>query len=149
MKRSYKLPLFEGGFPTEILRYGMTVCPTFMCVVRSKLKSSGLEFLTRLEPWVESVEEKSSWPGTELLGGQRARIHKFRSDPNLLSILAAPPGGLWSWIGPAYPENLCLLRADSSPWFVSITHERDGFLNLSDSERHEFEAQTGHKLEPE
>ena len=43
-----------------------------------------------------------------------------------------------AWRQPDLPEDLCLLRADGSPWLATIAHEADGFLLLSEAEREDL-----------
>jgi hypothetical protein len=44
---------------------------------------------------------------------------------------------LYEWRQPNYPEDLCLLRQDRSPWLVSIAHENDSYLCLSSGKEKE------------
>src|ERR1039458_5099518 len=43
--------------------------------------------------------------------------------------------GLFAWRQPGLPENLCLLRADGSPWIVSIAADRIGYVEFTPFEK--------------
>ena len=49
-------------------------------------------------------------------------------------ILVKAADGLFDWLEPRLPEDLCLLRSDGSPWLVTITHERDAYFVMSREE---------------
>jgi hypothetical protein len=51
-----------------------------------------------------------------------------------VDVLGDAPG-LFAWLQPDRPENLCLLRPDGSPWVVSIAAERIGYVELTPFEK--------------
>lgn len=108
---------------------------TAMVVVRrpSDLTPAPRAFLEKLEPWIISKEAKSEWPGT-ILEGFAADIYTFRLDSDVVSVLQSTANGLYQWEQPDLPEDLCFFRPDGSPILVTISHERDSYLNLTETE---------------
>ena len=58
--------------------------------------------------------------------------------PETAKILGEAVEGLFDWIEPELPEDLCILRPDGSPWLVTISHEQDAYFQLSDKEKGEL-----------
>ena len=69
-------------------------------------------------------------------GHIRHRLERARSklSPGTASILAEVADGLFSWIQPNLPEDLCLFRKEGEPWLVSIAHEKDAYMVLPPEE---------------
>jgi hypothetical protein len=91
--------------------------------------------MTELHPYLLSEDQKTQWPGTMLLSDDSALVSRYSLTPQTSAILGGAVEGLFEWIGPGLPEDLCILRADGSPWLVTIAHERDAYLELRDGER--------------
>ncbi|HYZ85841.1 MAG TPA: hypothetical protein VE621_15630 [Bryobacteraceae bacterium] len=83
--------------------------------------------------FVTSVEECSEWPGTMLID-HTATVFTFRLAPRVIESLLHKASGLFDWLSPALPEDLCFFRFDGDPWLTTISHERVGALDLTDSE---------------
>lgn len=79
--------------------------------------------------------KSSRWPGTELLGAE-ADLFYCRLNAESAHLIKNATGHLYGWCHPNLPEDLCLLRNDREPWLVTITHEQDRFLVLTELERH-------------
>lgn len=47
--------------------------------------------------------------------------------------------GLYDWTAPELPDDLALLRSDGSAWLASIGHERDAWLELTQTEWKELQ----------
>ncbi|MGD0833791.1 MAG: hypothetical protein ABSA40_05110 [Candidatus Dormibacteria bacterium] len=84
-------------------------------------------------------------PGRELLGrlapslrseAISAGVRRLRYELSgaCIEVLGTAPG-LFAWMQPDRPENLCLLRPDGSPWIVSIAGDRIGYVELSPFEK--------------
>jgi len=43
--------------------------------------------------------------------------------------------GLYDWVQPNRPEDLCFLRSDETPWLATIAHEKDAYFELSGEEK--------------
>lgn len=52
-----------------------------------------------------------------------------------LQALCRRANRLYAWEQPLLPEDLCLLRSEQEPMLVSISHESDAYLLLSEDER--------------
>jgi hypothetical protein len=52
-----------------------------------------------------------------------------------VTVLQEATAGLYGWQYPALPDNLCLYRADGSPWLVSSAGARIGYLEVSPFEK--------------
>jgi hypothetical protein len=62
-------------------------------------------------------------------------LYRYTLDRDTVATLKATARGLYGWRHPALPQDLCLLRADGSPWLVSIAAERLGYLELAPFEK--------------
>lgn len=85
--------------------------------------AAGEEVVDRLSPQLRS-ESRS--------GG--IRLLRFELNQPCLDVLGEA-AGLFSWQQPSRPENLCLLRADGSPWIVSIAAESIGYVEFTPFEK--------------
>jgi hypothetical protein len=138
MSRKYFTLMTEprGDIYRRLLQYARGECVVALLVVRPTLPLSvtGENVLAQLEAYLQEQTESSEWPGTTLLDGV-ARVYRYRYAPECAAILARAAEGLYSWEQPHLPEDLCLLRADGEAWLVSIAHEKDSYLFLSDDEK--------------
>src|SRR5437016_3150195 len=87
-----------------------------------------------------SVEETSEWPGTVQGGGNKGslqgypRLHKFSLNQDTLHLLTIYASGLYDWLHPRLPEDLCFFDRNERAWMTTISHERDAYLTLTRSE---------------
>ncbi len=102
--------------------------------------------LRSLNPFLVYERPSLAWPGTRVLGGAMARVYKFSSTVDSLTILRQAARSIWDWLGPRYPEDLSFLRPSGRPWFISITHERDAFFKLVETELEDVERVFGEGL---
>lgn len=112
-----------------------------LVVVRpgEELEPTAVRLLSELKSFGDfPVELLSEWPGTKLLEGI-ARVQKFRIDPTVFRLLQTTAESLCDWQHPRLPEDLCLMRNDSSPILVTIAHGRDAYLVLSEEEAAEIQ----------
>lgn len=109
-------------------------CPYALFVVRPRpaLDSRGDSVLEILQGSLVDSYEATEWPGTRLLVGS-ARVYVVKLDV-AVDILARVAGGFFDWRQPSLPEDLSLLREAREPCLVTISHEKDGYLDLTDSE---------------
>lgn len=111
------------------------VCSTFLLVLRSaNLNLRGRSVLESLGPKLIKEENASEWPGTRLKR-DRARVFYFSLDAESSRLLKGAANGLYEWLQPNLPEDLCFLKSDESPYLVTISHENDSYLVLSSEER--------------
>jgi hypothetical protein len=120
----------------QLIDYSLDYCTIFLLVTRHSISvsKSAKDVLDRLQSFLFYQQEEASWPGTELLEGT-ATVYRYRLTPESASILTDVADGLFSWTQPQLPEDLILIRDDGSPLLVSISHEKDGYLELSTEER--------------
>jgi hypothetical protein len=109
--------------------------PYFSLVVRETLELDikGREVLNLLRPFLISEENVSEWPGTKLYNGT-AKLRIFRFNNETVSIILDFSSNIFDWKQPFLPEDLCLLRDDKSALFISISHEKDFYFELTDIE---------------
>jgi hypothetical protein len=89
--------------------------------------------LARLEVCRTGTVLADEWPGTILFGSQ-ATVHSFQVTAGLLQGMKALASHLFEWVHPAAPEDPCFFRADGQVLLVTIAHERDAYLMLTDSD---------------
>jgi hypothetical protein len=120
----------------ELLTYATEVCSQALLVVRRTLPlhGGGAKVLADLQPFLLKKRESREWPGT-ILSNSTASVFCYNFDSNCASILQNAAESLFSWLQPDLPEDLCLLKANEEPWLVSISHEKDSFLNLTYEEK--------------
>ena len=97
-----------------------------------------MELAEKLKPFLKQETIGLEWPGTLLAepeGGEGANIYQYRLIPESGQILKSVANGLYDWVRPELPEDLCLMRPGGSPWLVSIAHEKDSYLELTSEEK--------------
>ena len=126
----------KGSTYAQLLDFCSRHCSQVLLVVREWdwLEEEALETLEELRAYQVSATESSEWPGTKLLN-ETATVYRYTMRPELLDILKYSASGLFDWCEPAKPEDLCLLRDQDTPLLVSISHEQDAYLELTE---HEF-----------
>lgn len=129
----------RGSLYQQLISASLRYCQTFLLVVRHSppLAESGHATLRQLRAYLVDLEESPEWPGTRLFD-DRATVSRFQLNNETATLLSSTVDGLYSWMQPAFPEDLCILRDDGTPWLVSIAHERDGYLLLTSDESAEL-----------
>ena len=94
---------------------------------------NGQMVLDRLDPYLSEKKMQSQWPGTILLDSKEL-VFKYAICREFIDEIKKASMGVYSWIQPDLPEDLCLMRADKTPWFYSVAHETESYLELSDDE---------------
>ena len=114
---------------------GLSVCDKFLLVVRQtcSISAAATTLETRLRPYHLSQEDASEWPGTKLHSGS-ALVTYYAFNTHSASVLKSAAHGLYDWKQPDLPEDLCLLSPSGAPWLVSIAHESDAYLELTEKE---------------
>lgn len=132
----------------DLLDYALAECKYVLVVIRDtiQLNSKGQEVLGKLSNYLFKEKQSGEWPGTKLLNSQ-ARVLQFHYVPGSVEIVKGAVSSLYKWLQPDLPEDLCLLRADETPWLVTISHENDGYFVLLDQEKnHLFSALPQYRL---
>jgi hypothetical protein len=108
---------------------------TVILVVRdpADLTSGALTLLANLERWCIGKEKNSEWPGT-ILKNSSATVYTYKLESGVVSVLQDAADGLYEWVQPELPEDPCFLKADGSPTLVTIAHERDAYVRLTEPE---------------
>ncbi len=125
-----------GNLYLDLVDYATSQCEIALLVVQSTLHldPGGKWVLDQLAPFLNQKMESSEWPGTRLFG-KTAWVYHYNLGPECAAVLKRTTGALFDWTQPKLPEDLCFLRGDGEPWLVSIAHERDAFLYLSEEEK--------------
>jgi len=120
-------------------------CDRFLLVRQDHLWSArALETFRRLEPFLITSRRSNSWPGTTVGTVDQPStpgplVLEYQLVPVSLQILTSRAKGLYDWTAPELPEDLALLRPDTSVWLGSIAHERDAWLELTEPEWKELQ----------
>ena len=137
MMKNYTIRAEPTGHVYQaLLGLSLQHCETFILVVGSErlLERPGRDVLERLSPLVITRSEEQEWPGTKLIG-PTSTVWRFKLSDEAVGVLTSACDGLYDWVEPRLPEDPCLLRADGIPWLVTIAHERDAYMRLSETER--------------
>ncbi|HLC87869.1 MAG TPA: hypothetical protein VJG66_02330 [Patescibacteria group bacterium] len=121
----------KGKAYRNLITAASKFCSTGLFVIRNSVSTNDTvnDLLSELAPNLISKKEESSWPGTELIE-EVATVYKFKLNNETVAMLTNASESLFSWIQPALPEDLCLIRANGDPLLVTISHEHDAFLNI-------------------
>lgn len=130
----------RGSLYKDLVEWLIPRSDRFCLILRNSLSPAEVvsEALERLRPWRVSVEEVSAWPGTRLLGSATQYTHECSPSP--ADTLLELSGGLFDWIEPFLPEDLCFLTSSRHPLLVTIAHEREAYLDLTSAEEADLRA---------
>lgn len=119
-----------------LLDAALDCCDLGLLVERPAIDSSEQCRLvvSALRRWIREEENLDEWPGTKL-SGHTALVRRFCFNPGSAEVLKQFANSLYEWQQPTLLEDLCLLRQSGEPWLVTIAHERDGYLRISEKER--------------
>lgn len=110
--------LEKGGFACLVVRTNQALSP------------AGDHLLSALEDYIASDSLKSSWPGTMLLE-EKARVLTIRLAPESARLLETAIGPLSRPLEAGFPEDLGFLDSSGRPWFASISHEGQAFVEMN------------------
>ena len=114
-----------GADYDALLDTAVTQCAFIVLRTRaSAVDASAASVLAQLEPHRERRVDSPS-----------GVAHHFRLNRGTVAVLKSAARALFAWQPPDRPADLCLLRADGSPWLVSIAAERLGYLELAPFEK--------------
>lgn len=121
----------SGNKYHKLLNYAIADCSYALLVLRDsrELDSGAIRFIKRLSPFLYKEERTTEWPGT-ILFNHEATVFQYYFMDEFVAILNQSVSSLYEWQQPGFPEDLCLLRKDGSPWFVTISHEKDSYFLL-------------------
>lgn len=92
-----------------------------------ELGAEGLKLLGRLQPYHIQTLKEDGWPGQRLFG-HYADVHYFRCAPEAAAILLEYTSGLYSWVQPRLPDDLCFMKSGEA-WLINTAHEQSSYLN--------------------
>lgn len=126
----------KGDLYRHLLDYAVAECSVALLVVRPtiSIELSGRKLLNNLDKFLVSKSECSQWPGTVLLYGATAQVFQYKFNLESALLFKQAVSGLYEWVQPTLPEDLCLLRNTNEPWLVSISHEQDSYFYISKNE---------------
>lgn len=123
----------QGEVLAELLRYCGKKSERMTLVVRDMdLAESGKSLLTAVSSFLTQSTRSREWPGTILHSGD-ATVLTYAAGPDLVETLLASVTGLYAFTQPRFPEDPCFY-AGTSNLLVTISHERDAYLVLDESE---------------
>ena len=108
---------------------------TFSLVIRDyPFNKKQEEFLLKLSLYEVSRVLTKEWPGTRLLGKNSAYLFNYKFCQSSIDILNCFVKDLFELYEQNLPEDICLYREDSTPLFISISHEKDAFISVDEEE---------------
>ncbi|WP_437678723.1 hypothetical protein [Sorangium sp. So ce131] len=129
----------RGSVYGELMDFCCSIASTMLLVVRDPQIDPGASIkakLALLSPFLVDCAKESEWPGTVLYADE-ATVYRYSPGEGLQGLLMQQAAGLFSWVHPDAPEDLCFLRRDGGVLLVTISHEREAYMLLSSAE---FEA---------
>jgi hypothetical protein len=63
-----------------------------------------------------------------------AHIYRYSAIPEFAHLLKNATDSLYLWQQPFLLEDICFIRDDGNPIFVTISHEKDAYLELDEHE---------------
>jgi len=83
-----------------------------------------------LKPFLIKKYKSSEWPGTKLIGHE-ATIYVLHYNKETITILKKYTNSLFEWIQPNLPEDICFLDENENAILITITHEKDAFVEAN------------------
>lgn len=127
-----------GEIYERLLDFCLDYCDMASLVELFPLSEDGFRFMEKLALHLVSTKQGSSWPGT--ITAQIATLYSIRYCADSAHLLKKAVCGLYGW-GEFWQqserrllEDLCLFRTTGEPFLVTIGHEHDAFLDLTDEE---------------
>lgn len=114
----------KGSIYTELIDLASSICNQFILVKRNEIhiNESANIVLQELMPYLQQVKEQNKWPGTATLG-RPATIYYYSLNNESKEKLKKYADGLYSWVQPNLPEDLCFLKSDGQAWLINTAHE--------------------------
>jgi hypothetical protein len=127
----------RGATYTSLIEAARAACREVSLIQRGEgsYDAESARILRELAPYLLEERAVSEWPGTKLLSAAvPATLRKYPMSEGVLGVVAGAVSGLYEWNQPSRPEDLVFWRRDGEPWLVTIAHERDGYLVLTEVE---------------
>src|SRR5947209_7235344 len=120
----------DSSLYLKILDYSLKLDSKMVFVCRNGLNSDLNELV---HSHILKRERVSKWPGT-ISYSDKVQMYVIENKPVIIDKIKHLIPSLWDWKPAKYPEDLSFLRPNGIPWFVSITHENDAYMQLEDDE---------------
>lgn len=112
-----------------LLKWSLEKCAKFSLVWRASLpfNKKAINIERKLKPYFITEIKANEWPGTKIYGPANNIVRFYKLTPDSIEILKVA-GGIYSWIAPAFPEDLAFYNSEGRPWFASVAHEKMSFF---------------------
>ncbi|XYH95619.1 hypothetical protein ACMHYB_48765 [Sorangium sp. So ce1128] len=120
----------------QLIDFCCLMAPTMLLVVRDPQLDPGDSIKSQLDllsPFLLGSSREKEWPGTVLYADE-ATVYRYSSGEGLQERLKQQAASLFSWIHPDAPEDPCFLRRNGDVLLVTISHEREAYMLLSEDE---------------
>lgn len=97
-----------------------------------ELSINGQNLLKKLHFCLIDCKKQNSWPGTQTEGDSFVYYYKLNNDS--AEIIKKHSEGLYSWIQPNLPEDLCFFKHGRQEWIINVAHESFGGIKSNDIE---------------
>jgi hypothetical protein len=126
----------KGDLYKRLLDYSLNDCQYFQLIIRPDwpLSEKAKSVAEELNSFLVKKEQVSEWPGTIMFGGSPVTLLQYVLNPQSLRILKRLTPGLYHYLYPNFFEDLSILRPDGEPWLISVAHEKEGWMILSEIE---------------
>ena len=114
----------------KILNISKNRCKYFVFISRNAVDQEN-ELLKKLSQWYVDTYETYCWPGTIHFGKHPAKIYKYNLCAETINILNLLGLDILLANNREF-EDLSLLLDDGTPWFISITHEKEAMFKITD-----------------
>lgn len=125
-----------GSAYSELVEFCCLIASKMILVLRDPQIAPGdaiKQKLDRLEACrVETVLARE-WPGT-ILFADEATVNWYQVTADLRQGMEELASHLYAWVHPAAPEDPCFFRENGQAVLVTIAHERDAYLMLTEPE---------------
>ena len=118
----------KNGIYSKLIDFLTIRCDSFILIKRDQLEfnQNCCKIIDLLKPYLIKKTNSNEWPGTKLFG-HSAIIYSFECNCKTGLILKNACNGLYSWLSPDLPEDICFYISDE-PFLITISHEKTGIL---------------------
>jgi hypothetical protein len=128
----------RGSGYRSLLTASLPFCNRAVLVVPAREAGASELAIETLRQFVAFEFEAAQWPGT-ITWGDPATVYWLSLSAACAAALGAQVEGLYDWdMQRGQPEDLALLREDGGEFLVSVAHERESWMWLTNEERTEL-----------
>ncbi len=116
----------------QLIEFAFSVSDSFMLVERDDvIKNNSLKkFLDKISKYQIDVMHKSSFAGTQILGGSKAKVFCYKTNNDVKDILLSCSSGLYDWVQPNLPEDLSFML-NNLYVLINTAHEKSSGIYIS------------------